>query len=98
MLAGEVVDQPVGSGKRRATRSELMLWERLRVEPHEWAREVPTKHRYVLDFYCEAAKLAVEVDGEYHNTLLMRRHGRFAAGLAAGARRTLAVKRRVVMV
>ena len=31
-----------------------------------WSAEVPTEHGYVLDFFCAAAQLAVEVDGGYH--------------------------------
>lgn len=36
------------------------------LEPQAWRMEVPTRYRCVLDFYCEAAQLAVEVDGGYH--------------------------------
>jgi very-short-patch-repair endonuclease len=66
LLAGEDLDAPVEDMPRRATRSEALLWSRLQLEPHGWRMEVPTRHRCVLDFYCEAAQLAVEVDGGYH--------------------------------
>ena len=29
---------------------------------------------YILDFYCDAAKLAIELDGGQHNTDAARRH------------------------
>ena len=51
---------------RRPTRSEVMLWEALQSSPHEWVAEHPTRYGYRLDFYCAAARLAVEVDGSSH--------------------------------
>jgi len=39
--------------------------ELLRSSPFVWQREVP-RDRYRLDFYCAAARLAVEVDGSSH--------------------------------
>jgi very-short-patch-repair endonuclease len=52
------------------TPPEVALWVRLR----RFGREGPKFRRqhpigpYVLDFYCPAAKLAVEVDGFVHDT------------------------------
>jgi very-short-patch-repair endonuclease len=66
MLAGESLEEEQAPAPRPPTRSETMLWSRLQREPHEWRPEVPTKYGCVLDFYCEAAQLAVEVDGGYH--------------------------------
>lgn len=49
------------------TPAETHLWEALlkRVAGHAFKRQVP-KHGYILDFYCPAAKLAVELDGSSH--------------------------------
>ena len=66
LLAGEDLDAPAEEPPRRPTRSEALLWSRLQLEPDAWRTEVPTRYRCVLDFYCEAAQLAVEVDGGYH--------------------------------
>jgi very-short-patch-repair endonuclease len=49
------------------TLPEVLLWRELRARPGglKFRRQHPAGP-YVLDFYCEAAKLAVEVDGEAH--------------------------------
>jgi very-short-patch-repair endonuclease len=54
--------------RRQPTRAEEILWRRLRGSRFHGAnfrRQVPFD-RYVVDFYCHAAKLAVEIDGEQH--------------------------------
>jgi len=54
--------------RRRPTRAEDVLWERLRGSRFHGAkfrRQVPFD-RFVVDFYCHAAKLAVELDGKQH--------------------------------
>jgi very-short-patch-repair endonuclease len=48
------------------TQSELHLWERLCGRPPGWRREYATGP-YRLDFFCEAAQVAVEVDGSSHD-------------------------------
>jgi very-short-patch-repair endonuclease len=51
------------------TLPEVRLWVRLR-QPAEGAPRFRRQHPlgpYVLDFYCPAAKLCVEVDGWGHN-------------------------------
>jgi very-short-patch-repair endonuclease len=50
------------------SQSEKKLWQRLRRNALgvRFRRQVPVG-RYVLDFYCPAARLAVEVDGELHD-------------------------------
>lgn len=51
---------------RRPTLSEKALADELvRSSPYAWRREVPFD-AYRLDFYCAAARLAVEVDGSSH--------------------------------
>ncbi len=52
------------------TPAETLLWEALRekkLEGFRFRQQHPIEG-YVLDFYCHAAHLAVELDGEYHFT------------------------------
>lgn len=52
------------------TPAEIILWEALRekkLEGFRFRQQHPIED-YVLDFYCHAAHLAVELDGEYHFT------------------------------
>ena len=54
--------------RKHPTRTEDILWAQLRGSRFEGAkfrRQVPVD-RYVLDFYCHAAKLAIELDGKQH--------------------------------
>ena len=70
--------------RRDMTESEQALWRRLRngqVEGFKFRRQHPVPP-YVLDFYCERAHLAVEVDGSQHamtadasRTAFLRSHG-----------------------
>ena len=48
------------------TKEEKQLWYQfLREYPIQFKRQV-TCGKYILDFYCPKAKLAVELDGSYH--------------------------------
>jgi very-short-patch-repair endonuclease len=49
------------------SKPELMLWHALRRQQtgYRFRRQHPAGP-YVLDFYCDAAKLCIEVDGEQH--------------------------------
>jgi very-short-patch-repair endonuclease len=49
------------------TLPEVLLWRVMRARPDgfKFRRQHPAGP-YVLDFYCEAARLAVEVDGQAH--------------------------------
>ena len=53
--------------RRTMTKPEIALWEILRARPNsiKFRRQHPIGP-YVLDFYCPAAKLAIEVDGMAH--------------------------------
>ncbi len=54
--------------RKQPTKAEDILWERLRGSRFHGAkfrRQVPVD-RFVVDFYCHAAKLAVELDGKHH--------------------------------
>ena len=50
------------------TLPEVMLWRALRRRPKgiKFRRQHPSG-RYVLDFYCVDARLAIEIDGEAHD-------------------------------
>ncbi|NCP18080.1 MAG: DUF559 domain-containing protein [Erythrobacter sp.] len=49
--------------------SEVILWRELRKRPggFKFRRQHPAG-KYVLDFYCDALRLAVEVDGAAHDS------------------------------
>ena len=49
------------------TGEEKRLWKFLRLKPKEFKfRRQHPLGQYILDFYCHRAKLAIEVDGKYH--------------------------------
>ncbi len=54
--------------RRAMTPPELRLWTALRMRPYgfKFRRQHPFGP-YVLDFYCDAAKLGIEVDGAAHD-------------------------------
>lgn len=54
--------------RREMTLPEGMLWQMLRQRPDglKFRRQHPIG-RYVVDFYCPAARLVIEVDGESHS-------------------------------
>ena len=54
--------------RRVMTLPEVLLWQQLRKRPggFKFRRQHPAGP-YILDFYCEAARLAIEVDGEAHS-------------------------------
>jgi very-short-patch-repair endonuclease len=55
--------------RRQPTRAEGILWAKLRGSRFHGAkfkRQVPFD-RYVVDFCCHAAKLAIEIDGKQHD-------------------------------
>jgi very-short-patch-repair endonuclease len=59
--------------RRSMTTNERRIWNWLRdrtFHGFKFRRQVPIGP-YVLDFYCPALKLAVEVDGQHHETALM---------------------------
>ena len=70
----ETVDRPLLQAARRLRRemtaAEQALWSRLRAGQlggWRFRRQHPVD-RFVLDFYCPAARLAVELDGAQHHT------------------------------
>ena len=51
-----------------STPAESALWEELRnkkLKGYKFRRQHPVGI-FILDFYCHVAKLAIEIDGEYH--------------------------------
>ena len=56
--------------RKEPTRSESLLWSALRnrrLASHKFRRQHPVG-RFILDFYCDEERLAVEVDGPVHET------------------------------
>jgi len=52
--------------RKNMTKEERRLWyEYLRDYPYQFRRQVSFGN-YILDFYCAAAKLAIELDGSQH--------------------------------
>ena len=52
--------------RKNMTKEERRLWyEYLHSYPLRFRRQVPFGN-YILDFYCAAAKLAIELDGSQH--------------------------------
>jgi very-short-patch-repair endonuclease len=53
--------------RRTMSLPEVILWQRLRRQAtgYKWRKQHPAGP-YSLDFYCDALKLCVEVDGEAH--------------------------------
>ena len=73
--------------RRSQTRSEALLWDRLRarrLDGLKFRRQHPLGP-FVLDFYCESARLAVEVDGAVHDSATARAHDRERATLIEAA-------------
>lgn len=57
--------------RKHQTEAEELLWELLRnrqLNGYKFRRQHPVKPGFVLDFYCARRKLAVEVDGAYHDS------------------------------
>ena len=52
--------------RKNMTKEERKLWyEYLSQYPYRFRRQV-TFGKYILDFYCASAKLAIELDGSQH--------------------------------
>jgi very-short-patch-repair endonuclease len=55
--------------RRTTTLPEGLLWQFLRTRPggFKFRHQHPVGPDFVLDFYCAAKRLAIEVDGDAHN-------------------------------
>ena len=52
--------------RRNPTPAEKKLWEEyLKTFPHRVLRQRPIEH-FIVDFYCAALRLVIEVDGAVH--------------------------------
>ena len=55
--------------RNNRTKEEKHLWyDFLKNYPIQFKRQV-TCGQYILDFYCPKARLAIELDGEYHRAI-----------------------------
>ncbi len=62
--------------RKSPTKAEQLLWKALRgrnLNNLKFRRQQPMKG-YILDFYCESARLGVEVDGEIHLGEQQKKH------------------------
>ncbi len=51
--------------RKNQTAAEQHVWQVLRTLPYKFRRQRPFG-RFIVDFYCPAVKLVVEVDGDSH--------------------------------
>ncbi|PYK14275.1 MAG: DNA methyltransferase, partial [Verrucomicrobia bacterium] len=71
--------------RKKATDAERILWRHLRSRNfagYKFRRQHPLDC-YILDFYCPAAKLAIELDGGGHNYRASQIHDRTRSELLA---------------
>jgi very-short-patch-repair endonuclease len=57
--------------RKNQTDAEEVMWQLLRkrqLNGLKFRRQHPIEEGFILDFYCHEKKLAVELDGAYHNT------------------------------
>ena len=55
--------------RKNPTKAEKFLWRVLRnrrFHGYKFRRQHPVSNIYILDFYCEEKKLAIELDGQHH--------------------------------
>jgi very-short-patch-repair endonuclease len=66
--AGPTIFQRAKELRNLLTDAERILWMQLRTKPkgYKFRRQHPAGN-YILDFYCHALKIAIEVDGSIHN-------------------------------
>ena len=63
--------------RKNQTKAEKLLWELLRnrkLNNWKFRRQHPLKEGFILDFYCAETKVAIELDGEYHNEPLQKEY------------------------
>ena len=82
------VDQRAIELRQEATPAEAILWDAVRagrLDGLKFRRQHPVG-RFILDFYCAAHRLCVELDGAVHEQQRDRDSARDAALLAHGVR------------
>jgi very-short-patch-repair endonuclease len=70
MFAGadKLLFAKAGELRKRQTFAEELLWQYLKTKPLGFKfRRQHAYWTYILDFYCHALKLVIEVDGSIHN-------------------------------
>jgi very-short-patch-repair endonuclease len=56
--------------RQNMTVTEIMLWQRLKgkqIQGYDFDRQKPIDE-YIVDFYCKKLKLAIEIDGAFHDS------------------------------
>ncbi len=53
--------------RQRMTPQEQQLWEFLKTQKPRFHRQKPILY-YIVDFYCPACRLVIEIDGKQHET------------------------------
>jgi very-short-patch-repair endonuclease len=94
----EELQQRARELRKEMTQAEQVLWAAVRgrrMAGLRFRRQHPVG-RFVLDFYCPAAKLCVEVDGDIHDEQAERDQERTSV-LAAGGYRVLRFRNEEVM-
>jgi very-short-patch-repair endonuclease len=67
--AGKLLLARTGDLRKKQTFSEELLWQYLKTKPLGFKfRRQHAYGIYILDFYCHALKLVIEVDGSIHNS------------------------------
>lgn len=66
MRAPVLTQKRARSLRRTMTLPEVLLWQRLRARKPSFRRQHP-EGPYILDFYCAAVRLCIEVDGQAHD-------------------------------
>ena len=94
MRSPDIIRERAKLLRRTMTRPERTLWSLLRRNEQGWhfRRQHPIGP-FILDFYCAAAKLAVEVDGAVHAQAEQAAHdGRRSAWLGHKGIRVIRIK------
>ena len=56
--------------RERMTQAEILMWDKLKnnqFKGYKFRRQHPI-HHFIVDFYCHALKLIIEIDGKYHES------------------------------
>lgn len=61
--------------RKNMTYAEVLLWNKIRRRSlgYQFHRQVPLV-KFIVDFYCHELRLAIEVDGKYHDHLEVNVH------------------------
>jgi very-short-patch-repair endonuclease len=68
--------------RNRSTHAEDILWGYLKTKPHgvKFRRQHPYSN-YILDFYCHAFKLVIEIDGSIHDKEAIKENDKYRQNL-----------------